>query len=334
MKKIYSGLFCCCVFLSTESISQTWNGSSSNDWNDAANWTPNNVPTSTGNVIIDNASLSHYPLLPAHVSIRTLTMSAGILNLNSFTLTCSVFATCTGDSLYNGKIVSATFNDFSNMHMGGKIVLEKTGASNEFWKGNNKFYGDTLIITWRSGGLFMENATLSPDSIFGNLKLVYADNNETTYRINIGVESPIFIQKDLILDNPDKGSFGLDYANEKLIGGNIKATNFSNAVPNFPLTNVIALGNNTNGPFYAKMGSFNNCRFNGNFSFVADSDAVVNIHNSSFLGSDNLFQAGNVEAYGNKFGMTGMGSTLLRAAHNLGYNVLMRTGNNKFIGNG
>ena len=177
MKKIYSGLFCCCVFISTQSFSQTWNGSSSTDWNDAANWTPNNVPSSTGNVIIDNASLSHYPLLPAHVSIRTLTMSAGILNLNGFTLTCSVFATCTGDSLYNGKIVSATFNDFSNMHMGGKIVLEKTGPSNEFWKGNNKFHGDSLIIIWRSGSLNMQNAALSADSIFGNLKLVHADNN-------------------------------------------------------------------------------------------------------------------------------------------------------------
>ncbi|MGZ4012179.1 MAG: hypothetical protein ACXVLF_14560, partial [Flavisolibacter sp.] len=261
-------------------------------------------------------------------------MSAGFLNLNGFILTCSVSATLTGDSLYNGKISSATFNDLANMHMGGKIILDKTGASNEFWKGSNKFYGDTLVIIWRSGGLFMENAALSPDSIFGNLKLVYSDNNETTYRINLGVGSPIYIQNDLILDNPDKGTFGLDYSNEKIIGGNIKGMNFSSAVPNFPLANVIVLGSGVNGPFYAHMGSFDNCRFNGSFSFVADSNAVVNIHNSSFLGSDNLFQAGNLEAYGNKFGEAGLGTTILKAAPNLDYNVYMRSGNNKFIGNG
>jgi hypothetical protein len=334
MKNIYTALLCCCVFISIQGASQTWNGSVSSDWNNAANWTPNNVPTTSGNVIINNASASYQPVLGKDAGIRSLNMSAGVLSLNGFTLTCTVSATFTGDSLYNGKIVAATFNDLANMHLGGKITLDKTGASNEFWQGKNKFHGDSLIIIWRTGGLSMENAALSPDSIFGNLRMVYSDNNETTYRISIGVNSPIWIQNDLILDNPDKGTFGLDNSSEKIIGGSIKAIDFSNTVPNFPLVNVTVLGSNANGPFYAHTGSIDNCRFNGNFSFIADSSVTVNIINSSFLGADNLFQAGCLAAYGNKFGQSVSGTSILRAANNQDYNLYMRTGNNKFIGNG
>ena len=166
MKKIYTGVFCC-ILISIQSFSQTWNGSVSSDWNTATNWTPNNVPSTSGNVIINSAVATYQPILPGNVSIRTLNMSAGFLNLNGSTLTCSVSATLTGDSLYNGKISSATFNDLSNMHMGGKIILDRTGSANEWWQGKNKFYGDSLTIIWRSGSLYMENAASSPDSIFG-----------------------------------------------------------------------------------------------------------------------------------------------------------------------
>jgi hypothetical protein len=335
MKKIYTAFFCCYALLfSLPSFSQTWNGSVSSDWNNAANWTPNNVPSTSGNVIINNASANYKPLLPGNVSIRTLNLSAGFLHLNGFTLTCSVSATLTGDSLYNGKISSATFNDVANMHMGGKIILDKTGASNESWQGKNKFHGDSLIIIWRTGGLSMENATLSPDSIFGNLKLVYSDNNETNYRISIGVNSPIYIQNDLILDNPDKGTFGLDYPGEKIIGGNIKAIDFSSAVPNFPLVNVTVLGSNVNGPFRAHTGSIDNCRINGNFSFVADSNVTINITNSYFAGADNLLQAGGLWTHDNIFGQTVTNNTIIRAAYNgTDGSVRLRGGNNKFFGN-
>lgn len=335
MKKIYTALFCCYTLLfSFQSFSQTWTGSVSSDWNNPGNWVPNNVPTASGNVIINSVATTYQPVLPGNVGIRTLNMSAGFLTLNGFTLTCSVSATLTGDSLYNGKIVSATFNDLANMRMGGKIVLEKTGASNESWQGKNKFYGDSLIIIWRTGGLSMENAALSPDSIFGNLKLVYSDNNETNYRISIGVNSPIYIQNDLILDNPDKGTFGLDYPVEKIICGNIKAIDFSSAVPNFPLVKVTVLGNNVNGPFRAHTGSIDNCRINGNFSFVADSNVTINITNSYFAGADNLFQAGGLWTHDNKFGQALTNNTILRAAYNgTDGSVRLRGGNNKFFGN-
>lgn len=331
MKKIYTGLFCCCVLISIQGFSQTWNGSVSTDWNTAANWTPGNVPTASGNVIINNASASYQPVMAANTSIRTLNMSAGFLNLNGFTLTCSVSATLTGDSLYNGKIYSATFNDLANMHMGGKIILEKSGASNEFWQGKNKFHGDSLIIIWKSGALHLENAAASPDSIFGNLKIQLTNDYSVLWSLN----SKLYVQNNLILDNSGNGTFSWQNSNDTtIVNGNIVCQNFSSLTPNIYLKNLITLGNNSNGPFYSHAATIDNCNFNGNFTLVADSNVTINISNSSFLGADNLMQAGGVWTHGNQFGKIGNGTSVMRASYNgTDGSIRLRGGNNKFFGN-
>ncbi|HSQ43836.1 MAG TPA: hypothetical protein VLM16_02495, partial [Ginsengibacter sp.] len=329
MKKTIVMLLIVTTITNTNLIAQTWNGSVSNDWNTAANWTPANVPTSSGNVIINNAAASYQPALAGSVNIASLAMSSGILNLHNFTITCSGNAVFTGDSVLNGKVIANTFNNVANMHIGGKFILEKTGPSNEFWSGNNKFYGDSLIIIWRWGALHLENAASSPDSLFGNLKVQLADN----YSVGFSLNSPLYVQKDLILDNTGNGTFFMNYANSKIIGGNLIGQNFASATPDLQLQNITTLGNNANGPFYSHLASINNCNFNGNFTLVADSNVAMDIHNSSLSGADNLLQAGNLDVLNNKFGKPGNGTTILRAAHNLGYNVLMRDGNNKFIGN-
>ena len=140
MKTFYPFVSACFLLISQLGFSQLWNGTISSDWNTAANWTPNNVPGTSSAVTINNAAATYQPVLAGNVNIASLNMSQGILNLAGFNLTCSGHAILTGDSLFNGKITALTFDNVANMHMGGKIILEKTGASNEFWAGSNKFY--------------------------------------------------------------------------------------------------------------------------------------------------------------------------------------------------
>lgn len=328
MRYFYS-LLLCTFFAPQYLFSQTWNGSVSSDWNVAANWTPGSVPGSGNTVIINNRFLTHYPILNANTEIGILNMSAGILNLNGNTLTCSASATLTGDSLYNGKISAASFSDLANMHMGGKIIFERTGSGNQWWQGNNKFYGDSLIIVWKSGTLHLQNSGSSPDSIFGNLKIQLTDASSVYLSLN----SPLSVQNNLVLDNIGNGIFYLNNSSNTVIGGNLVTQNFSSSTSIFPLSNVTVLGSNPNGPYYCHRATINNCYFNGSFTLIADSNALVTLYNSSLFGADNLLQAGNIDAYGNKFGKAGDGTTILRAAYNLSANVYMRSGNNKFIGN-
>jgi hypothetical protein len=314
--------------LSIPADGQTWNGSVSSDWNTAANWTPANVPAPSGNVVINNAAALYQPVLAGNVNIAILNMSAGILNLNSYSLTCSSNASFSGDSLLNGKITANNFTHMANMHMGGKIIFEKTGGANGFWEGNNKVYNDTLIVIWRWGALHLQTAASAPDSIFSHFKIQLADD----YSVGFAENSPLYVQNDLIIDNTGNGTFLWNVTDSTVIGGNLVALNFSSATPNLLLKNITTLGNNANGPFYCYTGSINNCSFNGNFTLVGDSSAGFTINSSSFSGADNLFQAQTFSIQNSRFGQTGSGVTVLRAASKVAGSTFFRDGNNKFVG--
>ncbi len=327
----------CILLLSTFLFStvclraQTWNGSASSDWNTASNWTPATVPGSGSSVTINNASATHQPVLSGDIAITSLTMSQGTLDLNNHSLTCSGNATFSGGTLTNGKVAAGNFIQMGNMRLNGKIVFDKTGSGNNFWDGGNKSYGDSLIIIWRSGTLHLENAASSPDSIFSEFKIQLANNNST---VLFSLNSLLYVKDNLILDNSGNGNFNWKFSNgATMIGQNLIGQNFSKATPDLGFVNITTSGDNENGPFYSQTASVNNCIFNGNFNLVADSNVTMNIHNSSLLGTNNLFQAGSLDVQNSIFGKTGSGTTILRAAHNLAASVLMRDGNNKFYGN-
>ncbi len=62
----------------SQTILNTWNGSSSTDWNTSINWTKGYVPLSTDDVIIPNTSaLLHEPTMPASTTINSLTIQLG-----------------------------------------------------------------------------------------------------------------------------------------------------------------------------------------------------------------------------------------------------------------
>jgi hypothetical protein len=199
MKTLYTILSGCLLITSSFCFSQTWNGSLSSDWNVAANWTPANVPGPGSSVNISNASALYQPALAGDVSIASLSMSQGILNLNGHTLSCSGAAAFTGDSLLNGKISADDFTEVTNMRMGGKIILEKLNSSSaNLWMGSNKVFHDSLIIVWHGGKLTLEN--LYPDSVFADFKI----------KILAGEVDPAFnhcliVKKDMIIDNSGGG---------------------------------------------------------------------------------------------------------------------------------
>ncbi len=75
------------------SVTYTWNGTTSNDWFTATNWTPNGVPNNCGlhDVVINSTFGLNWPVLNSPASIRNLTMNAGVpssLTLNSTLSVC------------------------------------------------------------------------------------------------------------------------------------------------------------------------------------------------------------------------------------------------------
>ena len=66
----------------------TWDGSESNDWNTAGNWSSNTVPFSTDDVLIPN-TVSNYPTLGAAGACNNITMQSGASLLGNAYLTVS-----------------------------------------------------------------------------------------------------------------------------------------------------------------------------------------------------------------------------------------------------
>ncbi|MDP2176469.1 MAG: T9SS type A sorting domain-containing protein [Bacteroidota bacterium] len=140
------------ILLTQKSFSQdiTWNGSVSSDWNNSLNWTPNIIPSTTShNVIINNATVSHKCLLNANRSIRRLDLNDGAeLDLNNFTLTISDRLRIEEGVLKNGNIITPNINRIQNSTFIGSISITKTSSStgNNDLEGGNRFIGNITFI--------------------------------------------------------------------------------------------------------------------------------------------------------------------------------------------
>lgn len=185
MKKLFNLFILTFSILSNCTTTQaqttyTWDGSSSTDWNTAANWTPAAVPTSSDHVTL--ANVTNDPVLDADRTVNNLTLSAGtLLDLGGHTLTVSGTATLNAGTVHNGVFyktagsvsfagvtmdcevdVDATTTISSTNHFIGEARLQKitgwTGTCrfeakadlkltnyNTFFGGN--VFNDTTIIT-------------------------------------------------------------------------------------------------------------------------------------------------------------------------------------------
>ena len=121
---IFAGMALVSLFFFESANAQNWNGSSSTDWNTAANWSSNTVPLNTGNVNIPSAPANqpHVTLAPGSPAVcnnleiqsgATLTIGAGkALTVtgntnNEGTILIEADATGVGSFIDNGSITGS-----------------------------------------------------------------------------------------------------------------------------------------------------------------------------------------------------------------------------------
>ncbi len=169
--------------------SRTWTGSTSTDWNTAANWSPSGVPSSSDHVVLNNGSLTNMPLLDANRSITNITVSTGTINLNGYTLTVTGTTSLTGGAVNNGTasfinattaIAGTTFGAAVNISSGAVTVtnsifnspvsIVKSGTSTDSWAGGNTFNstldislsnGSVDLVNYLTGNTYNDNITVS-----------------------------------------------------------------------------------------------------------------------------------------------------------------------------
>ncbi len=126
----------------------TWDGSSSTDWNTAANWSTNSVPTSSNDVIIPD--VTNDPIITSSSDVcQNLTIqSGGILTSNngSYKLTTASITVNDGGSLVisDGEVESSGDADFSGdltmsgglLDVDGEFDMLSTGDGRNISDGN------------------------------------------------------------------------------------------------------------------------------------------------------------------------------------------------------
>lgn len=153
--------------------SLAWNGSASTDWNNAANWTPNFVPSSGAAVTIPSG-LTNYPAPPATVTISSLTISSGVsFSLGSSVLTITGNLTNNGTITGSGKLVmggtsAQTISGAGTVH---NIEINNTSGGVSIASGANKLYV-TGLYTPTSGvlttnGNLVFRSTISQEGVVG-----------------------------------------------------------------------------------------------------------------------------------------------------------------------
>jgi len=205
--------FIALINFSNAQTSYVWNGSTSTNWNTNTNWTPNGIPGSLDNVTIVTGA--NNCLLDATKTINNLTITSGVLNLNTFTLNTTGVVACNGGSCNNGTFNStATTLTFAGTTFGanvtanvtevyfngstfnGSVTVNKNGPANAQSSGNNTFNGITSITNSGTGYLLLTNGGVGRVDNFnatttinitntGNLYLGYGRNVNVNANLNI-----------------------------------------------------------------------------------------------------------------------------------------------------
>ncbi len=208
---------CIAIFLlvlqASHATKYTWNGSSSSNWNTAANWTPSSaVPTSSDSVYLNSSGTS--PLLDQNRSIKALYTTSGSLNLNGFTLTITATTKIKSSTITNGSIsasgdstyfyfatVSAKITGITKTILtqsstfSNTLYLEKTGTTSNACVGGNTFNSKATFVNSGSSTLYLAYTTkdiFNDTSVFissgsGSILAAYLDSSN--FNGNIYVSS-------------------------------------------------------------------------------------------------------------------------------------------------
>ncbi|MFT5207338.1 MAG: filamentous hemagglutinin family protein [Candidatus Omnitrophota bacterium] len=152
----------------------TWDGSSSTDWNTAANWDLNAVPGTTDDVVI--ANVANDPLLDSTRTVASLTVnSSGILDLNGNGLTISGVLSNSGTVILQGDetVAVGTMDTDSGL-------IKYDGAVTEASLAFGSNYFDLQFDN--GGGSWTANATVD---VNGNLTITNGSFADGGNAVNI-----------------------------------------------------------------------------------------------------------------------------------------------------
>jgi hypothetical protein len=178
---------------------QTWDGSTSSDWNTGSNWSTNAVPLPAGNVIIPGTGVTNWPNLPANTTVNNFDMTAGSqLNFNGFTLTINGNYDVRGAMLNNTNgatdievtvngnasnyFGSSTINDNYSLTLNGDGALYEGYILGNTFNGNAAFNYDgtgTTYISYNQKSAFNGNLTVNRTTA-GTTYIFYSGYNGVT----------------------------------------------------------------------------------------------------------------------------------------------------------
>ncbi|MDP2741204.1 MAG: hypothetical protein Q8O66_00755 [bacterium] len=131
---------------SASAATYSWQGTTNTNWAVSTNWSPNGVPDAGDTVTISNKT--NNPILDQSRSIGVFTMTSGILDLGTYTLTATSTSTFTAGTINNGTMAvntgittvatfTATTFGSSVSVASGRILLNGStfnGTTNSFTK--------------------------------------------------------------------------------------------------------------------------------------------------------------------------------------------------------
>ncbi|MCP9751608.1 hypothetical protein [Ferruginibacter sp. HRS2-29] len=184
-------LLLCLLIVSPLAFGQTWDGSTSSDWNLADNWTPATIPTASSSVSIPNTP--NKPILANSVTIANFTTAAGSgLNFNGFSLTATGNFNLNGATLANSTaatdisinlgnagsayVTNSIINDHIIFNLGGSGgFYEAYGTANIFngnatfnLSGTGDFYTGYSGPSTHNGSVTINRTTAGDTRIFNN----------------------------------------------------------------------------------------------------------------------------------------------------------------------
>ena len=120
----------------------TWNGSTSNNWNTAANWSPSFVPAAPNHVVVPASGVTNEPILSAATAIvNNLTVAAGrTLTLSGQDLTVNSILTLSGGLIDAGA---------NTLTLGATATISRT--SGQVMGNLRKQFGDAGNFTYTVG---------------------------------------------------------------------------------------------------------------------------------------------------------------------------------------
>ncbi len=231
----------------------TWNGSVSNSWTTAANWTPNAVPSDATNVIIpDAATTPNDPILNPTTTIGTLTIEAGgILDSpagGEFTITGTTgawinkgtFNPSTGTVTFNATSADATIagnTTFNNLTIGTGTLLRT--LNNNVISVAGAFTKLGTFITSAANNTFIYAGTnqtiVTPDG-YGSYDNLIISGTGAVFPSTLIVKGNFTTNAAVNLSGTTLTLNGIDTGNQ-IIGGTVSPT-FSNLIINRTTGNV------------------------------------------------------------------------------------------------